>query len=554
MSKENAARLRIVHITDVYTLNNFPNLKTLINQSKAKQDVFGQTISMLTGDFLAPYLLSSFDNGVGMMKMLNMTPIDYVTWGNHEDDLSHCDVMRREREYKGIWINSNMKSHESFKNSTCQVDSVIIDVISPDGTNKRKLGMCGVLSSVPGLYKPGAFGGAVIDDPWECLHEYNTKLKEDGCDMVLPLCHLYEYQDEKTCNEFDFPVVLSGHDHHCVDRIVGGTRLLKPGMDANKAIIMDLEWESEASDPTPNINIQFVDVADYPPDPELLDEVRKSYSVLDPLLKTDLAIIPEKYRPISSSNARQQRVTMATYLCTQLKIALNLDTSSNSKHCDCFLIKGGNVRGGRDYTNSNFTLESLKSELKEEQSVHIFLVPGQVLESSLRESWTKPNAGWFQYDDGVEIDPEGFVSSIGNSVIDKNKIYRVGSFMDFSANYGSSSIHNYFQENPEGLPDSDAGIGCHVLLLKLFSHGIWKRIWRLLDSDGDGEITTEELKTLDLDNDGKISKEEIRQAIEKVIGLSTHECQDMLIEYVMKTGGDVNNDGHLTLEELNKGN
>ena len=74
----------------------------------------------------------------------------------------------------------------------------------------------------------------------------------------------------------------------------------------------------------------------------------------------------------------------------------------------------------------------------------------------------------------------------------------------------------------------------------------------MLDSDGDGDITTKELKALDIDEDGKISKDELRQAIEKVLGLSTHECQDMLIDYVMATGGDVNNDGKLTVEEINK--
>ena len=59
------------------------------------------------------------------------------------------------------------------------------------------------------------------------MKEYNDKLKnEDGCDMVLPLCHLYEFQDERTCNEFDFPVIMSGHDHHRVDRVINGTRLV----------------------------------------------------------------------------------------------------------------------------------------------------------------------------------------------------------------------------------------------------------------------------------------------------------------------------------------
>ena len=84
----------------------------------------GKLISMLTGDFLAPYLLSSFDKGVGMMSMLNKTPIDYVIWGNHEHDLAHEDVMKREKEYQGVWINSNMTSHESFKDSKCQASNI----------------------------------------------------------------------------------------------------------------------------------------------------------------------------------------------------------------------------------------------------------------------------------------------------------------------------------------------------------------------------------------------------------------------------------------------
>ena len=71
----------------------------------------------------------------------------------------HEHVMRREKEYKGIWINSNMKSHESFKDSKCQVDRAVVEITSPDGSNKRKLGMLGVLSDVEGLYKPDAFGG-----------------------------------------------------------------------------------------------------------------------------------------------------------------------------------------------------------------------------------------------------------------------------------------------------------------------------------------------------------------------------------------------------------
>ena len=50
-----AARLTIVQVTDVYTLENFPRLKTLLHDVRETNPT---TISMLTGDFLAPYLLA----------------------------------------------------------------------------------------------------------------------------------------------------------------------------------------------------------------------------------------------------------------------------------------------------------------------------------------------------------------------------------------------------------------------------------------------------------------------------------------------------------------
>ena len=550
------ARIRIIQITDVYTLKNFPHVKTLISEKKAEvESLGGKTISILTGDFLAPYLLSSFDKGSGMVDILNKTPIDYVIWGNHEHDLEHEEVMKREKEYKGIWINSNMKSHESFEGSKCQVDRAIIDVSSPDGSNNRKLGMLGVLSSSESLYKPGAFGGATIDDPWECMKEYNEKLKnEDGCDMVLPLCHLYEIQDERTCNEFDFPVIMSGHDHHRVDRMVNGTRLLKPGMDAHYAIVMDLIWKSKSCDGTPDINVETIPVADFAPDTQLVKDVERAYSVLDPLLKTDLTRIPQKYSPLSSRGVREQRSTMATYLCSQIKVALNLgQTRSIRDNCDCVMIKGGNIRGERDYDQFNFTLEGLRTEMQEEEGVHIFLVPGYALEGCMKETWYGPNPGWMQYDDGIDVDTEGKITAIGGFPLNKQAIYRVGSFQDLHIDYGGQpTLAKYFEENPKGLPDHDAGMGCHVLLLKLFSHGIWKKLWCLLDADGDGEITTDELKALDIDGDGKLSKDELRAAISKVVGLSTIGGENALIDYVLQAAGDVDNDGVLTVDEINR--
>ena len=39
--------------------------------------------------------------------------------------------------------------------------------------------------------------------------------------------------------------------------------------------------------------------------------------------------------------------------------------------------------------------------------------------------------GWFQYDEGVEVDAEGFVTKIDNHELEPEKVYRVASVKDF---------------------------------------------------------------------------------------------------------------------------
>jgi len=267
-------------------------------------------------------LLSTVDQGKGMMQMLNGTPIDILTWGNHEADLPHEAVLAREKEYNGHWVNTNMQSHESFTGSKCQTDKLIIDVSSADGSHTRRVGLLAVLSDAKSLYKPGAFGGATIEDPWQTLADYKQRLEAEGVDMVLPLCHLYEAQDEKTCREFDFPVVLSGHDHHVVDRVYEGTRILKPGQDAHYAMQLDITW-ADANTSKPHIAAKLLKVSDWAADKALAKLVEASYRPLNSLRHTELTEVHEEFRPLSSVGARAQRTSVATFLCTAIRTALN---------------------------------------------------------------------------------------------------------------------------------------------------------------------------------------------------------------------------------------
>jgi 2',3'-cyclic-nucleotide 2'-phosphodiesterase (5'-nucleotidase family) len=332
-----------------------------------------------------------------------------LTWGNHEHDLPHEYVLAREKEFRGTWINSNMQDHESVHNSTCQVDSAMISVDSADGTNTRNTGLVAVLTNEASLYAPGAFGGATITDPWTTLAEYKHRLESNGADVVVPLCHLYEWQDAKTAALFDFPVILSGHDHHSVDRTMNGSRLLKPGQDAVLATMVDLSWADGNPNTLVNVAARHLTVADWTPDATLKLVAREAYAALKSLRSTQLAVVPDVFRPFTSGYPRERRNTVATYMCTLIRNAL----STLGPGADLALIQGGFFKASLNYPDSmHFTLEVLRGELMSRQGVVICQLPGSVLRVALRESWTRPSPGWIQMDGGVEVDAEGFVVAI----------------------------------------------------------------------------------------------------------------------------------------------
>ena len=220
-----------------------------------------------------------------------------------------------------------MLDHEAMD---AQNEFDIVEIESPDGSNKRKVGLISVLSDDPKLYEhfpePGAFGGATLTDPWEALQKYKDILEgpDHNCDVCLPLQHLYVPDDHKTCREFDFPVILSGHDHHRVDEVVEGTRLLKPGMDAVYATVLEMSWpNADAHGKEPEIKATFVKTSDWEPDPVLAEENERAYDALLPLRNTQLAEVPPVFEPLSSVDSRARVCTMGQYICTLLRSSLN---------------------------------------------------------------------------------------------------------------------------------------------------------------------------------------------------------------------------------------
>jgi hypothetical protein len=72
------ARLTVIQITDVYTLEHLASVKRLVEETREKS-VGAKVVCVITGDFLSPYLLASVDRGQGMMDALNSIPMVRAT-------------------------------------------------------------------------------------------------------------------------------------------------------------------------------------------------------------------------------------------------------------------------------------------------------------------------------------------------------------------------------------------------------------------------------------------------------------------------------------------
>ena len=560
-NKPDECRLIILQITDVYTLENLAHFKTLVEDVKSKAEG-AKVVAMLTGDFLSPYLLSTVDRGYGMMKALSSIPLDYIIWGNHEADIEHKVVCNHVRNFPGTWINSNMLDHEAMD---AQVEYDTIELTSMDGKHKRKVGLCAVLSDDPKLYEhfsaPGAFGGATITDPWEALTKYQRILEEDEkCDLVVPLQHLYVPDDHKTCENFDFPLILSGHDHHRVDEVVCGTRLIKPGMNADYASVVEICWSNSDKDEKPKIRSRFVKCQDWPAC-ELSAEVNeRAYDALIPLRRTELAQVPKEFEPLRSNNSREAVSTMGKYICTLIRDSLNVSRKQRRHRADACLLMGGNIRGNAEYEDGSFfSLEALEAEIKADEVIAVVDMPGWLLAEGVQATHSgEPIPGFMQHDNGVIEDTTQsppVVTHVGGEPLDPDRIYKVATKISDLTNGQSPPWTEYYKAHPELLPPKGKYVNIQAELMGYFARTLWRKLWKAiseyvhehpkLDENKPGDY----IEVVDQSGDGTVTVEELQDALRTMLGVSIDSREQTFAKFIIDYA-DTTGNGKITKADI----
>ena len=536
---QHSAWLRILQINDVYDLERFPRVKSLLDhysrQQQQDDDGPDTIVRVCAGDFLAPSLLSSLDQGVAMVDIFNLLHMDYVCLGNHEADVGNAALVKRIQQSRFAWINSNVPDlTETLALKVALPDHVILTV---GDHSQKKVALLGFLTDDASLYRPGAFGDATIQPILKSAREWMDKL-HDRVDLILPMTHQGIQQDRDLAEAIGHvvPLILGGHDHELFLEEVGGCRIVKTGMDAHHVAVIDIWWPLGTLE-QPTIRVQMVDSNDFPVDPVLQTRVDAHESVLQELDRAKLFPIREWANhgeddcPVfSTQNNRLQASSGTTALCSMLRMGLR---------CQVALVNAGCVRGNHDYSNREFfTWSDMKTELPYATRMSVCKIPGRVLQDTLRYSRRfAPDkiakGGYIHTSKTTVCAEDGTILSIMGEDFDPHKEYWTAFPQGFLKGMDDQKPFLEWAASATNLPSSHSAVPAKVVLVELFSALLWLRF-------GSFENVSQ--------GDAAICQQDVRDRMRQLYGDHNNEVADLMADSVFAIA-DKNGDGSISAIE-----
>lgn len=489
--------LRIIQINDVYELDNFSRFKTLIDQHTIAEEEDGDistpdvTCIICAGDFLAPSLLSSLDQGVAMVDILNMVGCTHVCLGNHENDVPPSAITKRVQQSNFVWINSNIPDLNE-KLSVETPTHVVMNV------GRKKVAFLGLLTDDPSLYRPGAFGGATILPVMETARDCVQRLRD--VDLILPLTHQGIAQDLEFAENFGgdtFPLVLGGHDHEPYDETTdNGSRVIKTGMDAERAAVIDIAWQNEESNDPPSIQVEVLETANFSPDPAVEKRVQSHQAILKELEDAHLFAVADwatSPQVFSTRNNRLGPSTGTTALCSMLRMGMR---------CDVALLNAGSVRCDQDYPHdTHFTWSDLKAEMPFPTHMTAYRVPGRVLEATIAHSRRFApkriaKGGYLHSSRSLQWNDEmQQIEQILGEPFNPDQEYLVAFPIDFLRGIDDHRPLLDWASNESLLINEESAIPAKLVLVEVFSAFLWMRLGTFAQvSRGDDVITKADVK------------------------------------------------------------
>lgn len=253
-----------LQVNDVYEIaplsggkvGGMARVATVYRELKAENP---NTFFVLAGDFLNPSLIGTmkYDGkriaGQQMIEAMNAAGVDLVAFGNHEFDVKEKALEERINNSNFTWIGTNvmhkkgnlLEPFTQVKNGVKKpVPSTYTWKIKDKDGTELSIGMfSATINSNPKPY--------VVYEDYRLngIKAYNTLLA--STDLVIGLTHLAMEEDIILAGEVpDVPLIMGGHEHHQMEKMVNKVKITKADANAKTAYIHRFKYNTKTKTAT----------------------------------------------------------------------------------------------------------------------------------------------------------------------------------------------------------------------------------------------------------------------------------------------------------------
>ena len=252
-----------------------------------------RVLTVLSGDFLNPSLIGTVKvngkaiQGQQMVEVMNVTGVDYVTFGNHEFDLSMPNLQKRLDESNFKWVSSNTQQKDSagnlslFKVRGVEIPkTVLVNFKDDDGTSVN-IGLFGVV--LPSNPKDFVKYSDFVQASTEAVNVLNTQ----KVDAVFGITHVEIKDDHRIAKANpSISVIFGGHEHSNNREPEGNVVITKADANAKTVYVHYVSIDKNTHD----------------------TKVRSELVTLDKTVALDSAVsgVVDKWVNISNENFKKQ--------------------------------------------------------------------------------------------------------------------------------------------------------------------------------------------------------------------------------------------------------
>lgn len=422
----------ILQMNDVYEIaplegGKYGGLARVASLKKQLMRENPNTIAILSGDFLSPSFIGTLrlENGdriagLQMVETLNAMGMDYVTFGNHEFDLSNVEVLKKridQSDFKFISANAKLVEKggtKAFSQRGKDVPDFLIHEFRNTKGDAMKLG-------ITGLVLPFAKQAYVEYLPVEETFRKVSAEMEQVADVSVAITHLAAEEDIALAKAVPgFPLFMGGHEHVNMSFYIENTVITKA--DANAKTVYVHRGTYYPSTGQVSLRSSLVTIDDtMVEDPATKAVVNKWLDAVDEIAQN-----------MGFNPSRKLMVTEQILVCTEALIR-NQPTNYGVlttrgfeavwPEIDVYLLNSGAMRLDDNLEGTVTEYDVLRTFPFGGPIVKMEL-PGTVMEKLLKTGLliNKGDGGYFQT---LYIQPAGQTFTIRGEAIEPNKKYTV---------------------------------------------------------------------------------------------------------------------------------